>query len=364
MDTLTHALSGALLARVTGRPYNRRGLSLSERTLTGFLAAGFPDLDYALYWFDPLDFLNWHRGPTHSLLLLPLWAWLLAIILSRLLGKRHPWRVFFGVCALGIGVHILGDVITLYGTKLFSPLINAPFGLGLVFDVDPYIAALVAVGFIGSLRARPPQVAGMTLLALGIYLLLQTLLHWQTATLGQAFKEQQGLQGSQVYALPQPFSPFMWKLIVSQEDRHYVTYLNYLAWETEASPENAWLPWRMLGAYRPANHLDWDVYHRFGATDEAQSLARQAWRQDRFAAFRQFAVLPVLYRIDRSDGEVCVWFTDLRHTLPVLPPPFRYGLCRTGPEADWYLYRLRYFTLDARQSLGVFSLLPSLHHLQ
>ncbi|MER0214635.1 MAG: hypothetical protein DU481_00255 [Nitrosomonas sp.] len=28
--------------------------------------------------------LNWHQGPTHSLILLPLWAWLLAWLASRL----------------------------------------------------------------------------------------------------------------------------------------------------------------------------------------------------------------------------------------------------------------------------------------
>lgn len=350
MDTLTHAFSGALLARATDRTHHRQGLSLSERTLAGFLAAGFPDLDYALYWLDPLAFLNWHRGPTHSLLLLPLWAWLLAVILSRFMGSRHSWRDFYGVCALGIGVHILGDVITLYGTRLVSPLADVSLGLGIVYDVDPYIAVIIGTGLIGSLRGRPRWAAGVTLILLMGYLSLQTFFYWQTMALGQHHEKQQGQEGGAVYALPQPFAPFMWKLIVSQKEHHEVAYVNYLGWETPAVSEDAWLPRRIIAAYRPVNDLHWQEFNRFGATEEAASLARQVWQQDPLAAFRRFAVLPALYRIDRADEEVCVWFTDLRHILPVLPPPFRYGLCRSG-ETDWQLYRLRYFTVDARHSL-------------
>lgn len=350
MDTLTHALSGALAARAGARPHHRQKLSLSERTLTGFLAAGFPDLDYALYWLDPLAFLNWHRGPTHSLLLLPLWAWLLAVLLSRFMGSRHSWRAFYGVCALGIGVHILGDVITIYGTKLISPLADVSVGLGVVYDVDPYIAVIMGTGFIGSLRGHPRRAARMTLIVLMGYLSLQTFFYWQTMALGQHYKEQQGEVSGAVYALPQPFAPFMWKVIVSQKGHHEVAYVNYLGWESPAVSEDAWLPRRIMAAYGPTDALHWQRYYRFGATEEAQALARQAWQQDHLAAFRRFAVLPALYRIDRRDGEVCVWFTDLRHILPVLAPPFRYGLCRTG-ETDWQLYRLRYFTLDTRQSL-------------
>ncbi len=83
MDPLTHALSGALLTRAAARlpsPSHpeRTALPLRIQITAGFAAAAFPDVDFALRLIDTLTYLNWHQGPTHSLILLPLWAWLLS----------------------------------------------------------------------------------------------------------------------------------------------------------------------------------------------------------------------------------------------------------------------------------------------
>ena len=351
MDTLTHALSGALLARATVHSHSR--LRLRERTFVGLLAGAFPDLDYALFLIAPLNFLNWHRGPTHSLLLLPLWAGLLAVLLTRLTERRYTWRAFYGVCALAIAAHIGGDLLTIYGTKILYPLSDTAFGLNLIFDIDPYIAFIIGLGFLASLPWQPQWATGLTVAALGTYLALQTALHQQTSALGAAYAERQGIkQIAQVYALPQPFSPFTWKVIVAHNKHYWVSYINYLAQKTADNSSEHDFPWSVLAAYRPQDTLRWREHQHFGASKGTQHLARQVWRQDRFAAFRQFATLPALYRIDRNQtGEVCVWFTDLRHNFPILPPSFRYGMCRDTPEAPWQLYRLRYFRKADRQVL-------------
>jgi inner membrane protein len=62
----------------------------------------------------------------------------------------------------------------------------------------------------------------------------------------------------------------------------------------------------------------------------------------------------VLYRVDGNEpgGETCVWFAELRHVLPGLPPSFRYGACRDeASRAGWRPHRLRYFSVDERQAL-------------
>lgn len=350
MDTLTHALSGALLTRATTRP--SRELSRRDRTLTGLVAAAFPDVDYTLFLVAPLEFLNWHRGLTHSLLLLPGWALLLAVVLARLTGGRHPWRAFYGLCALGIAVHLVGDLITIYGTKLLAPVIDTPVGLGIVFDIDPVIASLIALGFMASYWGPPRRVAGMTLVLLTGYLMLQTGLYWRTVVLGEAYARQQALEPFMVYALPQPFAPWLWKLVVVHDDGYRVTYLNHLEWGEPSRPAATRLPWSVLSAYRPPSALLWTAVSRFGKGPAAQALARQVWQQERLAAFRHFAVLPALYRLNQEPtGKVCVWFTDLRHNLPLLPPTFCYGLCRGPAQGAWRLYRLRYFWNDQQQEL-------------
>lgn len=342
MDTLTHALSGALAVRMA--PVGGE-LTLRSRMLAGLAAAAFPDIDYALFWIAPLDFLNWHRGPTHSLLLLPVWTLVLSGLFSRLISRS--WRSFYGVCALGIAVHIGGDFITLYGTKLLWPVWDVPFGLGIAFDVDPYIALIIAGGFAGLFLLQSGMAVAVTGLALVAYLALQTALYWRTVNIGEAYLEDRGLEG-QVHALPQPFAPILWKLVVSHQERYFVAYLNHWLGETIPASDNAGLLLRLWAAYRPIDDLSWTEYRRLGATDE--DLAREVWRQDRFEAFRQFAMLPALYRIDRSGNGICVWFTDLRHNFPLLPPSFRYGMCLAG-GGEWDLYRLRYFREDRRQRL-------------
>ena len=73
MDTLTHALSGALLARATA-PRDQPPLSIPRRVAAGFFACAAPDLDFVIGFIGPVEYLFHHRGVTHSLLLLPLWS--------------------------------------------------------------------------------------------------------------------------------------------------------------------------------------------------------------------------------------------------------------------------------------------------
>lgn len=76
MDTLTHALSGALLGRLIARPPDpaRPAPKPWQMVVAGAAAATFPDLDFVLGYVSELTYLRGHRGVTHSVLLLPLWG--------------------------------------------------------------------------------------------------------------------------------------------------------------------------------------------------------------------------------------------------------------------------------------------------
>jgi inner membrane protein len=108
----------------------------------------------------------------------------------------------------------------------------------------------------------------------------------------------------------------------------------------------------LWSAYAAPSDLRWQTHSLFGVLDRQQEMIRQAWQQTDFAPFRHFAKFPVLYRVDRQDQQVCVWFTDLRYVLPGLTPPFRYGMCRNDLDEAWQLYRLRRFTANQRQRLS------------
>ncbi|HEX9181901.1 MAG TPA: metal-dependent hydrolase, partial [Burkholderiales bacterium] len=111
MDTLTHALSGALLARATA-PKDAPPRSIPRRVAAGFFAAAAPDLDFVLAFVSPVLYLEQHRGPTHSFILLPFWALVFSWALAKILREPRGWRALYGVAALGLAAHILGDLIT------------------------------------------------------------------------------------------------------------------------------------------------------------------------------------------------------------------------------------------------------------
>jgi inner membrane protein len=108
MDTLTHALIGALVVRATRpRPGRSGRIDSGTALLAGGLAAAFPDIDYLSFWVAPLTCLAaWHRGPTHSLLMAPVWALLLGIVVAALFRKPGDWRSFAGISLLALLSHI------------------------------------------------------------------------------------------------------------------------------------------------------------------------------------------------------------------------------------------------------------------
>src|SRR5690554_3023599 len=114
MDALAHALLGATLAQATSARCTAlppwQCLAVCSST------AIFPDIDFIGFRVDPLRFLaEWHQGPTHSLILLPLWAALIGGAFA-LAGQRKA--AFLPACAfaaVGLASHIALDLMTAYG---------------------------------------------------------------------------------------------------------------------------------------------------------------------------------------------------------------------------------------------------------
>lgn len=348
MDTLTHALGGVLLGRAIRCPDGR----VPQRAwIVAFaVSAAFPDVDYVFFLVDAMDFLNLHRGPTHSMVLLPLWAALIALPLSRILDM--PWRICVSACALGLLAHIVGDWITLYGVRLFYPLSDHAYALGISFDFNLWIAVVTAAGVLACAKWRPRQVAYACLAVIAVLLAGQAYLKLQAFEVAAKHARTWGLDDSAIRVLPQPLSPFHWSLVIPDGGGYRLAYLDLLDGNTfDVALGIPWLE-RMMAAYRPRNHLAWTAYAGPEQETLAQkTLAQEAWAHPRIAAFRRFAQLPALLGIEQSPDATCVWFTDLRHALPALPPTFRYGLCRSNTEPTWRPYRLRYYSADQRQAL-------------
>lgn len=351
MDIVTHALLGAAAAQATAT--HRSRLGPRERLILGAAAAAFPDSDFLGFPFHPLLFLaDWHQGPTHSLVLLPLWSALLGAIFALAVRRPPAFAEAVLVSALGLATHILADLITAYGTAVLYPLSDARFSLGTTFVIDPLFTSILAVGLGLSLWTGRRRFATLGVAALCLYVGGQALLRQQAIAVGTELAQRRAPALERLVALPQPFSPFNWKLIGIEGAYHHVAHLN-LAGHPPLVPSLLGLR-RLAGiaeAYRPPERLSWERRHRFGDQATSHALVEHLWGRPELDAFRRFAELPSLSRVDGDGDAGCVWFTDLRYDLPGLPDTFRYGFCRDGAAEPWQLYRLRYFTEQSRQLL-------------
>ena len=164
--------------------------------------------------FDPLVYLNSHQGLTHSLVLMPAWAALLTSLAARWYGRR--WRDFYGPALLGVLAHIAGDLITAYGTEVFAPLSFERYAYPIAFVLDPYFTAVTAGGLWLSVHRDSRLAAQIGLATLLTYVGLLAALRAEALDMGRDVANERGLGARNVAALPQPFTPLNWKLLISE----------------------------------------------------------------------------------------------------------------------------------------------------
>lgn len=335
MDTLTHALSGALLARATA-PKEAAAGSLKRRVAAGFLACAAPDLDIVMIFFGPLAYMESHRGLTHSLVMVPLWALLYSWILSKILREPRGWRALLGVTAMSLALHIAGDVITTYGTMILAPFSRWRAQIGTTFIIDLWFSGIIIAGLAASAalrRSRWPAVAACALLA--GYVGFQYLQREKAAEFGERYAREQGLRGASINVQPRPVSPFNWTVFVSGAEAHRFAQVNLVRDAPLRYREGDGFIARLDSVYEPLASAHWTTRSRYGEGAEG-ALARAAWNSDAMAPYRWFADLPAYD--GSSAGSTCVWFVDLRFDLPGRgAPPFRYGACRDAAGSPWRL---------------------------
>ena len=153
MDTITHGIAGALIGKAVFRGENMLSLQPMNRarivTWSLMLGAIFPDSDILREWFssNPMLILTWHRSITHSLLCMPFFALALAALtkwLARVLKWDAPsFAALAGIYAAGILSHIFLDLVTTFGTMIWSPLEWSRPAWDLIFIVDFTFTALL-----------------------------------------------------------------------------------------------------------------------------------------------------------------------------------------------------------------------------
>jgi inner membrane protein len=335
VDTLTHALSGALLARATA-PREAPPRPLPGRIAAGFFSCAAPDLDFVFSFLGPVQYLELHRGPTHSILLLPFWALVFSWVLAKILREPRGWRALYGVTAMGIGLHIAGDVITSFGTIVLWPLSDWRAGIGTTFIIDLWFSGIILAGLLGSAllyKSRAPSIAASV--ALAAYVGFQYLQKQEALQLGTEYALSKGLSGARIVAHPRPVSPFNWTVFVSDEQAHRFAHVNLVRREPRLFQPGHGFVARIDSPYLPKDQAIWVTRSWYGESDQA--LTREAWNSQGLEFFRWFADLPALAAV--TENPKCAWFVDLRFMTPGRDVvPFQFGACRDGAAAPWRAY--------------------------
>lgn len=339
MDTLTHALSGALVARASA-PAGAAGRVLSRRVAAGTLAAAAPDLDFVLGLLGPVQYLLTHRGVTHSVLLLPLWAWMLSAVLARLLREPGGWRALYGVVALALAAHIAGDVITSFGTVIFAPFSDWRAAIGTTFIIDLWFSGIILAGLVASAVLRRSRVpAALAGLVLAGYIGLQYVQKQQALDIGAKYARDNGLVVARIDAQPRPVSPFNWTIFVSDGETYHYSHVNLLRQRPRGYQPGDGFVARLDAAYLPVAQAPWHKRTRFGGP-HLKAVVEDAWQSPSLAFFRWFADLPAFDGM--TEGSTCVWFADLRFLTPGRDAmPFRFGVCRDQPQSPWRAHQRR-----------------------
>lgn len=232
MDSLTQiVLGGAVAAAVVPAAHRRRAL------VAGAVLGTLPDLDgipLALMGADAVTSVTWHRGPSHSLFVLTLFAlalwWLLR---RRWTPVRDAPRAWLLAIWLALVTHPLLDAFTVYGTQLLWPWPSSPVMWSSLFIVDPGYTLPLLIAFIVVLCVGARDIGRR--FVLGGLVLSSAYMSWSLVakTLVDRAAESalatQGLADAPRFSVPMPLNTLLWRVVVMTPDGFMEGYRSLVA---------------------------------------------------------------------------------------------------------------------------------------
>ncbi|WKD49803.1 metal-dependent hydrolase [Microbulbifer spongiae] len=235
MDTLTQVALGACIGQAAFS--NKLG---RKAIIVGAVCGLLPDMDFLFsIGSDDFAYMATHRGLSHSVLLLPLFA----LPIAWLAMKWATWRqgraslnpasasvgqfwTWYHLCFWALITHPLLDLFTTYGTQILTPLSNERFTLDGVAIVDPvYTLPMVAAIIYGLVKSQQQKkyrvwaagalVFSSLYLCLGIHNSWDARKHVIEQLSGEAFTP------IDVRASPTMFNILLWRVVAKDSNGRY-----------------------------------------------------------------------------------------------------------------------------------------------
>ena len=226
MDLITQAALGGLCGELTLRKQlGRKGLAW------GCLFGILPDLDILAYpWLDAAQRLSWHRGLSHSIIIMMFAALLFGWLLAKLhkskgvMQKQATWFVFITWLT-----HVLIDAFTSYGTQVFEPFSSHRVAFNNISIIDisftiPMLFGLLAVMFFDKESKIRECIGGVTALWLCFYVIASLIIKHQAKIY---FEEQllvNGINPTRTMTAPTISNIFLWRMVAETNEHYHIGY--------------------------------------------------------------------------------------------------------------------------------------------
>ncbi|WP_028594906.1 metal-dependent hydrolase [Paenibacillus assamensis] len=216
MDTITHTLFGLSLYAAVDK---KRFTTNEKRALllTTVVGSNIPDIDVISQWWDTAGrYQMWHRGITHSVFLVPIWAALLSIV-SWLLFRVKDWKLF-AMALLAVFIHNTSDLFNAWGTGYLEPFssIRVTFGTIPIIDFMFWIIMLV-----GWLLVRYKRNVSSSRVFKWVWALM--IVHLMSQSVQGYVIHQQYAKQYDEFALSAGFIPGQFQIIGKENDKVYIS---------------------------------------------------------------------------------------------------------------------------------------------
>jgi inner membrane protein len=327
MDSITHTLTGAVIARaIDDEKIGHWG------TISGLAMGFFPDSDFVLGLFNRHFYLQYHRDFTHSLLLIPFYALFFSWLFVKISRRHHFWR-FYKICLPALVSHVILDLLTSYGTMIFSPFWERRFAWDLIFIIDLIFSGIIFIPLLVSTfwKKKAQWICRGSLIGITLYVLFCWVQHHQAIELTKVFAKHLNEEVVKVASTPQPLSPFRWGNYVETKDKVYQGFFDFLKKESSSSLSKQseekfhyfsfFRRWGNLnGLYQAPGKVNYQSYPKL----QDSPWVEKALTTDGVKFFYWFAKFPVVKSVNSRDGWHRVEFVDLRFLTPGVRMPFIY----------------------------------------
>lgn len=228
VDSITQAALGAAVGELLlGKRIGNRAMAW------GALFGTLPDLDVLVHPFlDTAAELWWHRGPSHSLLVMVLVSWGMAKPLAKWWKRDKVSPALAGWFVFAVwSTHVMIDCFTVYGTSVLWPFSEHRVGFNHLFIIDffytlPLVVSLVWVAFLRTKKQFPKRrrIGGWGLGLSTGYALLSVGMKFVASAGFEADLTRRAVGFERRMEAPTPFNILLWRSVVDRGDEFWVGY--------------------------------------------------------------------------------------------------------------------------------------------